>query len=230
MAYTQRTLYDQLRAVAIINHLKAWPWDGTEGPKARDEEKAFWHELTEYCWTAYKKANESTGLAFIGRLQDVKGVKAALCAMDTDKGQTLFNEGTKGNALEMNKWAPVLNDAWVVGHIHRYAEFEVYSPRALANLWEKSDRRTGLVVTARELSGLTTFGYERKTVTGQKVRYVCKNYVKATAADLVTYDRVAKEMEAAGIDSVMKHAGLRDDVSAQIRGLNRNTLKKTEGT
>jgi len=83
------------------------------------------------------------------------------------------------------------------------------------------------VVTAREISGLATFGYERKTVTGQKVRYVCKNYVKATAADLVTYDRIAKEMEAAGIDSVMKHAGLRDDVSAQIRGFNPQTLKKT---
>lgn len=225
MPYTREQLHDQLRAVAIINHLKAWPWDGTEGPKAKDPEKAFWNELTEYCWAAYTKANQSTGLAYIGRLQDVKGVKAALCAMDTDKGHTLFNEGAKGNALEMNKWAPVLNDAWVVGHVHRFADFEVYSPRALANLWENSDRRTGLVVTARELSGLTTFGYERKTVTGKNVLYVCKNRVRATAADLVTYDRIAKEMEAAGIDSVMKHAGLRDDVQDQIRGFDKSKLR-----
>jgi hypothetical protein len=38
---------------------------------------------------------------------------------------------------------------------------------------------------------------------------------------------VAKEMEAAGHGSVLKHMGLRDDVAAQIKGFDPRTLKPT---
>lgn len=229
MAYTERQLYDAIVQLAIISHMKWWPWED-KSVKTADDQKGtsiFWREMTKYCWQAYTKANGSAGMAYIGRMADVKDLKGTLCKIDLEKGQTLFDEGTKGNALEMNKWAPVLNDSWVLGHIHRFADFELYSPRSFQNVWEDSPNRKGMVVTAREITGLETFGYQRETVTGVNVKYVCKDHKLAAAADLLAYDRVAKEMEAAGHGSVLKHMGLRDDVAAQIKGFDPRTLKPT---
>jgi hypothetical protein len=178
MAYTERQLYDAIVQLAIISHMKWWPWEdkSVKTPEDQKGTSIFWREMTKYCWQAYTKANGSAGMAYIGRMADVKDLKGTLCKIDLEKGQTLFDEGTKGNALEMNKWAPVLNDSWVLGHIHRFADFELYSPRSFQNVWEDSPNRKGMVVTAREITGLETFGYLRETVTGVNVKYICKDH------------------------------------------------------
>jgi hypothetical protein len=161
----------------------------------------------------------------IGRMPDLTDFKRKVCNIDTSKGQTLFDQGTRGNALEMDKWAPIMNDTWILGGVHRFADFVLYSPRSFENLWENSPKRVGMVVTARELCGLTAFGYVRKTVRGAEVRYVCENRGKAQGADLLKYDAMIDQEDRRASTAILKHMGLRDDVAADIRNFDKASLK-----
>ena len=105
---------------------------------------------------------------------------------------TLFDAGSKGNLLQMDKWAKVVNDAWVLGGVHRQALFRLASPLAMHNLWNSSGGY--FIVTAREIAGLLHFGYEYQRI-GPWQTLSSKNYVKATTADLVKYDRHVRRVE-----------------------------------
>ena len=228
MPYTEKTLHDHLVILAMRNGSRSWSWEAAYGP-ADNPDKAplqFWKQLTEYCWTVYEKALKATGPQAVGRLPDLTTFKQKVCGIDTKQGQTLLVEGTRGNALEMDKWSPVLNDSWILGGIHRLADFVLYSPRSFQNLWENSSFRVGMVVTARELSGLTAFGYERQTVTGEQVKYICTDKTKAQSADLLAYDAMIRNSEKHGRADVLRHMGLRDDVASDIKSFDRSKLRK----
>ncbi|MEM9500644.1 MAG: hypothetical protein AAF941_02240 [Pseudomonadota bacterium] len=120
-------------------------------------------ELTAYCYSCYEKAKNASGAQVIGRERDLKAAglyEKVAEIVDTPgagaKG-SLFDNAAQGNLLLMNKWATVMNDAWLLGGIHRGADFRLASPQSLANLWNNPGGY--LIVTGREILGLTAFGY-----------------------------------------------------------------------
>lgn len=230
MPYTTRTMYEHLVLLSMRNGARAWTWEAAYGPKDNPDKTplSFWKQLHGYCYTVYSKAFEATGPQAIGRLADLTDFKQQVCNIDTSKGETLRLAGTHGSALEMDKWAPVLNDAWILGGVHRLADFVLHSPRSFENLWENSSYRVGMVVTARELAGLVAFGYVRTTVPGAEVRYVCKDSGKAQAADLLNYDVVIRDADRRGRAEILQHMGLRDDLAQDIRTFDRSALRPVQ--
>jgi hypothetical protein len=79
---------------------------------------------------------------------------------------TFLDKGTTGNVLNQDKWAAPVNDAWLLGGIHRKANFRLASPKIIENLWNTNGY---LVVTAREIIGLINFGYVLHQVGPYKV-------------------------------------------------------------
>jgi hypothetical protein len=233
MPYTKKTLDEHLAQLSMRSGT-AWAW------QANAETAPFWTQLKEYCWTVYSKAFNATGEQAIGRMPDLTNFKMKVCNIDLSKGHTLLIAATKGNALQMDKWSPVLNDAWVLGGVHRLADFVLHSPRSFENLWENSNSRVGMVVTARELMGLVAFGYVRTIVRGGEktigkttvptanVTYVCKEKAKALSADLLTYASMISEADRRGRKEILQHMGLRDDVAQEIRTFDRSKLRPVQ--
>jgi len=151
-----------------------------------DKPKVNWvNILAEYCWQAYQKSFNSVGVMYIGRQHDVC-TQAIMNSCSIGNGEDLWAPHTKGNILVMNKWSCVLNDTWLLGGVHRYADFQVMSYLAPQNLWDyDSDRH---VVTARELLGLLHFGYEMK---GGGI-LSCACFDDANNANLISYDQLMK--------------------------------------
>src|SRR5262245_39744458 len=144
-------------------------------------------DVVRYCWVAYDKARTASGPQVIGRITDLHETLQRKAA-NILKGQTLFDEGTRGNVLRMNKWCLVLNDCWLVGGVHRQAPFQLMSMPKWQNVWAPDYQ--GFVVTARELIGLKVFGYEREVgpgARGQYAGYACRNDGTALAASLEDY-------------------------------------------
>ena len=111
---------------------------------------------------------------------------------------TFLDKGTTGNVLNQDKWAAPVNDAWLLGGIHRKANFRLASPKIIENLWNTNGY---LVVTAREIIGLITFGYILHQVgpykvflydTSQSLRGLV-NRRKANEATLIKYSEHMKK-------------------------------------
>jgi hypothetical protein len=117
-----------------------------------------------------------TGAGLYKQVADVSGLRG-----------TLFDPGAQGNLLQMDKWARVVNDSWILGGVHRAATFRLTSPRSLENLWNFSGGYAS--VTAREILGLLHFGYGFQQVGPWKVLVPGKGG-DATTADLLDYDRL----------------------------------------
>jgi hypothetical protein len=229
-AYNEVTLRAALSAVGTG---KGWAWQAKPGvgnPALTDKyryyerNKDFMTELFDYCWCVYDKALHAGGDQLIGRSDDLKPLKQKIANIDVAKGQTLLQHATQGNILEMDKWGPTVNDCWVLGGVHRRANFQLVSPRSFQNLWDAS--RNGLVVTAREILGLQLFGYERETTPGGAVTFVSKSPVKALTASLELYDRELVQRERQGPGAATGLMGLRDDVAAQIKSFDKSKLRR----
>ena len=158
----------------------------------------FLNDLTEYCWLVYLKALQASGPQLIGRQHDL-WVSEYLekSGIDPATKRKLWDHHTQGNVQVMDKWAPTVNDSWVLGGVHRRADFKLVSDRTLDNLW---DCRAGRhVVTARELLGLLHFGYKLKP---DKNILICQNAVAARDATLADYDSYMTNMQAQGEASI----------------------------
>ncbi|WP_445374814.1 hypothetical protein ACSLVK_01565 [Photorhabdus tasmaniensis] len=160
------------------------------------------NDLAEYCWLVYRKALLSTGPMLIGRANDLWQDKY-LTPLGLGKGinENLWNQNAQGNMLVVDKWSGVINDCWVLGGIHRYADFHLMSTAAPANLWNHEDGYH--VVTAREILGLLNFGYKREK-RGRQVIYTCKNYSSADRAGLIPYNILMKNAIGQGPSSITK--------------------------
>jgi len=55
-------------------------------------------------------------------------------------------------------WSLLANDAWLLGGVNSHKEFKIVSPLKWDNLWNEKEKR--MTVTARELIGITSFGYK----------------------------------------------------------------------
>ena len=160
-------------------------------------------ELSVYCHVRYEAALAAKGDQAIGREADIgrAGLYEQLGNMVTDHlgmpTTNLFDIGAQGNVLKMDKWATHMNDAWILGGMHRGANFRLVSRRIAENLWNAGGGY--LIVTAREMLGLNAFGYQMQQIGPQQV------FVQQTRAsrfeNLVSYDDMIRR--AGRIDDAM---------------------------
>lgn len=157
-------------------------------------------ELTAFCFKCYQRANTAHGDQVIGRFNDLlrDGIYQKVARMmpanpvfqvphfQRPTARNLFQRGAQGNALLMDKWATMMNDAWLLGGMHRGANFQLASPRIPDNLWNHGGGY--LVVTAREILGLQEFGYELDD-TGATPVFRRKNW-RSRFISLIDYDRM----------------------------------------
>ncbi|MGK0707033.1 hypothetical protein ACSFCW_27030 [Yokenella regensburgei] len=174
--------------------------------------KNYINDLAEYCWLVYKKAFVSTGPMLIGRSGDL-WIKSVLAQFNLKKDEYLWKENATGNILMMDKWAPILNDAWVLGGVHRHADFHLMSILAPENLW---NYQSGYhIVTAREIIGLQNFGYQRVLI-GNKIIFKCKDISSADNANLRSYSLLMKK------EMSQQESSINKLILEPVAGLNRD--------
>jgi len=183
----------------------------------------FLNDLLEYCWLVYSKAYTAVGPQLIGRQGDLWVAKklAKVGIADTAK-QTLWDSYTKGNIQVMDKWSPTVNDCWVLGGVHRRADFELVSIQTLQNLW---DFKMGFhIVTAREILGVLRFGY--KLDRGKTpLRFVCNDSAVAQRATIEDYERYMKEMQGKGPDSIRSILVMDPGLQNEIQRFDKTKLR-----
>ena len=143
---------------------------------------------------------------------------------ELERWEVLFEEragdswsSVSGAILWDQQWTPGVNDAWLLGAIHRQFEFH-YTDNSMGGgvtgpgskvgpqgqLW--SDDNTGdakLRVTGRELLGLDHFGYERDRSLGDyQISFYLANHNKWRQATFTNYNRLMKDLHAQGIDAI----------------------------
>jgi hypothetical protein len=93
-----------------------------------------------------------------------------------------------GSILNAGHWSLLANDAWVLGGIHARTEFHFASPLRWQNLWDARGSR--MTVTAREVIGITAFGYGiSRPVPKLEAVAQCTDEQKAAAASLPAYQK-----------------------------------------
>ncbi|HZL72869.1 MAG TPA: hypothetical protein VFC86_10435 [Planctomycetota bacterium] len=195
MNYTKESMQKDLKSLGIWK----FDWAGKERDQVRADVKASnpgvtaggFSEVAEYCWKSYEKSLQSTDDMFIGRQNHLTAANIYERVADIVGNKTLFDPETKGNVLQMDKWAAVMNDAWILGGVHRQARFRLASPRVIENIW---NTKGFLIVTARELVGLFTFGYALEQVGPWQILICPKDRAElASSADLIKYDAAVKK-------------------------------------
>lgn len=193
--YTQQSLRAELARI-YRNPSDGFMWEAK--PSAGG---VTFDDIAAYCWRAYSKARSAAGVQVIGRIADIhQSIQAKIA--NIMQGQTLFDTGTSGNVLKMDKWCLVMNDCWLLGGVHREADFVLMSTESWQNLW--NPQIASFVVTAREMIGLNEFGYVRRAGTSLgpgsegAATYVCTNGAKARCADLEDYHLAVALRESRG--------------------------------
>lgn len=183
----------------------------------------FLNDLLEYCWLVYSKAFNARGAQLIGRQDDLWVPKQLSKVGITDKDtQFLWDNFTQGNIQKMDKWSPAVNDCWILGGVHRRADFELVSIRKLENLWNFGGNYP--IVTAREILGLLRFGYKLEQQPAL-LRLVCKNPVDADGATIEAYDAFMVEMQAKGPDSIRSILVMDPALQNEIQSFDKSRLK-----
>lgn len=225
------TMRAALKQVGAAKGVNPFAWEESKGavhPRLAEQfthgrSQNFLNDLLEYCWLAYSKALNSAGPQLIGRTGDL-WVAAQLrrSGFSSADKERLWDSHTRGNIQVLDKWAPVVNDCWVLGGVHRRADFELVSIRTLQNLW---DFDKGFhIVTAREILGLLDFGYSLKHQS-KPLRLVCTDGVKARSATIQDYDTLMKAKQAAGPDSIRSVLVMDPALKREIEGFDPSRLR-----
>jgi hypothetical protein len=99
-----------------------------------------------------------------------------------------------GSILNAGHWSLLANDAWVLGGIHACTEFHFASPLWWENLWDERGRR--MTVTAREVIGITAFGYRiSRPVPKLEAVAKCIDEKKAAEASLPAYQKEVQKYQ-----------------------------------
>ena len=97
-----------------------------------------------------------------------------------------------GSILSAGQWSLLANDAWVLGGIHARTEFHFASPLRWENLWD--ERGSRMTVTAREVIGITAFGYRiSRPVPQLEAVAQCIDAHKAGLASLPAYKKAVQK-------------------------------------
>lgn len=208
MPYSMVTIRQALKNVGVSKGVNPFMWEGTKGvvnPQLASKfqyrpVQNYLNDLLEYCWLVYSKALNSSGPQIIGRQDDLWVPQQLSKVGITDtKTQTLWDSFTQGNIQVMDKWSTTVNDCWVLGGVHRRANFELVSVRTLKNLWDFDNGYH--VVTAREILGVLNFGYKVEQQP-KGVTLTCQNSAAATNATIEAYDDYMKSMQKKGPSSI----------------------------
>jgi hypothetical protein len=230
LMYSMVTMRQALKNIGTSTGANAFVWEETPamnvhlaGQFKYGRGKNFLNDMLEYCWLAYSKALHASGPQLIGRKGDLWVPKQLQRAsISIADHQTLWTPHTKGNIQVLDKWAPVVNDCWILGGIHRRADFDLVSITTLQNLW---DFEKGFhVVTAREILGLLNFGYslqQKRTV----LKLVCTNPAKAQGATIEAYDTFMKDKQQLGPDSIRSILVMDPALKSEIAGFDRSRLR-----
>jgi hypothetical protein len=231
MSYSMVTMRQALKDVGNSKGVNAFAWEQPGqaiNPHLAAQFKYgrgqnFLNDLLEYCWLAYTKALNAFGPQLIGRTGDLWVAQhLQRTGISVADQQTLWDPHTKGNIQVLDKWAPVVNDCWVLGGVHRRADFELVSMRTLKNLW---DFDKGFhVVTAREILGLLNFGYAVKSQPNV-VKLVCTDSAKAQGATIQAYDVLMRSHQALGADSIRSILVMDPALKNEIQGFDRSQLR-----
>ena len=234
MNYSMTTMRQALKDVGISRGANAFVWEkpGQDiNPHLAAKfkygrGKNFLNDLLEYCWLVYSKALNAAGPQLIGRTGDLWiAQQLQRVGISLEDQQTLWDPHTKGNIQVLDKWSPVVNDCWVLGGVHRRADFDLVSVRTLKNLW---DFDNGFhVVTAREILGLLHFGYTVKQQ-GAQVKLVCTDQGKAQGATIQAYDTMMKAHAGQGADSIRSILVLDPALQNEIKGFDRSRLRHVD--
>jgi hypothetical protein len=208
MRYSMVTMRQALIEVGVRKGISPFVWEQSSqsvNPHLAEQfiygrARNLLSDMLEYCWLAYTKALEAAGPQLIGRTGDLWVAQhLQRTGISRQKQQTLWDSHTRGNIQVLDKWAPVINDCWVLGGVHRRADFNLLSVRTLKNLW---DFGQGFhVVTAREILGLLHFGYVVKQQP-DGVKLTCTEIGKAQCATIQGYDSLMAGKQAIGADSI----------------------------
>lgn len=208
MPYSMVTMRQALKNVGVSKGVNPFMWEETKGVVNRELANKFQYapvhnylnDLLEYCWLVYSKAFNSPGDQLIGRQDDLWVPEQLSKVGITDKTtQTLWNNFTQGNIQVMDKWSTTVNDCWVLGGVHRYANFKLVSVRTLKNLW---DVTCGFhIVTAREILGVLHFGYKMEEKP-QGVTLTCQDSRAAMNATIEAYADYMVDMQTKGASSI----------------------------
>ncbi|ECF6016436.1 hypothetical protein QG25_003400 [Salmonella enterica subsp. salamae] len=217
--YNLLTLRRDIESLGIKSRENPFVWEVQKGIVNEELTKQF-HEgrrrknyindLAEYCWLVYKKAFTSTGPMLIGRSGDL-WKESVLAQFNLNKDDYLWKINAPGNILMMDKWTPILNDAWVLGGVHRYADFHLMSILAPENLWNYQSSYH--IVTAREILGLLNFGYQKVRV-GNKIIFKCRKILSAKDANLRSYSLLMKK------EILLRESLINRLISEPVAGLN----------
>jgi hypothetical protein len=231
MGYSIITMREALKRVGVSKGVNVFKWEESKqevNPHLAQQFKYgrrqnFLNDLLEYCWLAYSKSRNAPGAMLIGRTGDLWVAQhLQRSGISVKDRQTLWDPHTTGNILVLDKWAPVINDCWVLGGMHRCADFELVSVRSLQNLW---DYDKGFhIVTAREILGLLNFGYSVKQQP-KGVKLVCADPGKARASTIQAYDKFMKGKETTGPNSIRSLLAMDPALKNEIQGFDRSRLR-----
>lgn len=231
MSYSMITMREALKQAGVSSDINAFKWEKSKQEVNKHlaqqfkygRRKNFLNDMLEYCWLAYSKSRDALGAMLIGRTGDLWGAQQLQrTGISLKDQQTLWDPHTKGNIQVLDKWAPVINDCWVLGGIHRCADFELVSIRSLQNLW---DYDKGFhIVTAREILGLLNFGYSVKQQP-KGVKLVCTDAGKARASTIQAYDTLMKGKEALGPNSIRALLAMDPILKDEIQEFDRSRLR-----
>ncbi|OCA52927.1 hypothetical protein [Photorhabdus namnaonensis] len=221
MTYAMLTLRRDLESLSYKKKVNPFLWEqdkdvvhenlSSQFP-GNQRRKNYLNDLTEYCWLVYRKALSANGPMLIGRVSDVQQDRLLKpLGLGREKSENSWNPNAQGNILMVDKWTDVINDCWVLGGIHRHADFHLMSAEAPSNLWNHEQGYH--IVTAREILGLLNFGYKREKH-GKQVIYRCKNPSSADRASLLPYRILMKKAMGQGPSSITKL------ISEQVTGFN----------
>ena len=89
--------------------------------------------------------------------------------------------------MNCSSWTLFVNDAWLLGGIHNFAQFQLASFITIGNIYQTQGKFSNqLTVTGREVAGLKTFGYiKRGLLTGSV--FVCTDLNRANSANFNEY-------------------------------------------
>ena len=233
MSYSMVTPRAALKNVGFGKGVPAFAWEQDKGAINSHLAAQFIHgrssnnylnDLLEYCWLVYSKSLNASGPQMIGRTGDL-WVTSHLekAGINVERKQTLWDAHTRGNIQVMDKWSPAVNDCWVLGGIHRMADFEIVSERVLKNEWDFTKNLP--VVTAREILGLLHFGYKLKQEPN-RARYVCEDRGAAGGATVEEYDRYMKGVQAEGPDSIRQILTMDAKLQSEIHTFDKSKLNK----
>lgn len=153
----------------------------------------------EVAWRVYRNNTMKSKFDFlvIGRLvadstPNTPGIDASVRRNLYVMDETFFG----APIIDTSNWTLLVNDAWLLGGIHNFAQFQLASFITMGNIYKTlGGFGNQLTVTGRELVGLKTFGYTKRELLIGSV-LVCTDLNRAKSANFNEYLHSIKDYSA----------------------------------